>query len=1207
MTTQEFQTLLITSNLLEQSIKKLVFIAREFRNHGFEYDFGFLSKYRLTSTEEGYSKDDLIEKVEIAREKFLGHAVGRPDDEVEEAALPEGMVGFVPEASKELFHIGLLYTLISAPAEPDAHGHYTVGLLTPEGKKVNAIVLDDKFIKDARKNLYNFREPVLEVGLDNGLYFRKYKDIIYREFKNDYNRDFVIFVKQYGIPDPAPGQNEYPEYEVLPDGKKKIIMDPLIEVVKGVKVRPILSQSGDGTVGRIDQEWCWTEVNVNTPQYKYIKSGDIIPIVMDVDDVLEFNKDGKLVHSLAKVEKSDACKRMWHFFSRRAFKVTDDNGNLKDRRWIFGEPKEYKFFASTKKIWNKIFNQDLYEDGWFDKNPNKTWKATTGTPRECKAVGSTREQFRLRLVDEEYFKPESLKAELIAAGLEGDALEAAWARVLGYKKYDGVIHTNGIKFRVLTKRDFRPPRKRKALAKWKGPRWRWIRSVLQVRSAEGSPAALKGTINGDKDTYDHRCKRGGFHPDEQDGISTMDIIKTNKKKFKHGDIVVFNTSDIEVIKFRMSNWSSSIGTQCIRLDTPSARILYEEKGVPKRAELLKLAAEGRLDQLFELLSYGGKEDTWEDSRTLGLKLIFGSQYIPDWGDWRSILHSQNRGTINARLRSFMVENVLKNACWDRAYYLQTDGRLDEYEEMHHQHKLRKAYSDLTMGKDTTLSFEQWSVNAKGGKLIPFEYVARPPKSNEIKTLVEAGNHFNLGGNPLVGPGNLMGFTVLIDNPNPTYDSWYISHRAAKTMYRDVDGDMIIVVPSKLVKFPTYIAKPSMVETIKEEKPVITTDEEYFEQILIPIVDQAFNSAAAVGRLDNLTRRLVVERWWAWTEFNVKVEKGLFKKQFDRMTELERASFIKLHEPLTPEECLDMGQVVENHIAGLKHAGRFLSLEETEELLISNYGIYEPRAGERVLGYVSQAHNDYKIMRPDVGNKDCAGSPSFQMNEVARLLPHTTFHNLHPLDTTFEKMRGMEIVVHHEDSVRIQKAFQEEHRAVVERIGKNVYPWKLRDITVPGEKLGKGYSAESVQLMRKRLDRKARRAAFSDLYKKYKAMIEEILIQKFGSTTSNSALAFSRQLAIYVGMTQFGMSKTDQDRSLGGSCFWCFDPVEVVLFFAERWDQPVSVPGGRRPEGVPANPYIIKVRESVERQLVEDNEFAQEDGPDSYYTDGGDEA
>lgn len=893
---------------------------------------------------------------------------------------------------------------------------------------------------------------------------------------------------------------------------------PMTKLLKGIYF--YAKENADGNICGFTSENGLVHVPVNTPIFKDVESGLVIPIKFIVP----------------RDKSPDYSAALYSAVQRKFYKDrVHAEGHTLPGKLILGDPKSGTFYGAPIKYWESLFKQPLFIPGWYDKNPHKTWRALCG-PSDTVIHSTEKEKLRILLIPEQYDKPDYLPND---------------PNILGYKFADGRILVRGVRVRSLTKENILKAKKRN---KAHLTPWKYADPVSQVRTI--GMTAMKGTLVTDESLFYYECERLGIDPDKLniDAIATMDIIKSHKYMYKAGDIIELDVmKNLRIIRMRMSEWQSSVGAQAVRLDPDSLRLLLAEKGTVERTKLLARAASTwAIGPIIDIFTGSDVNNNMEDSYTMYAKLVFGSMYNPDVKDW--ITPGYNAATLKARFLKFYQRNVLKTKVAPYAYYAQSHPLLNKMRDDDFIKRAQIAYDKQDTQGKKDLSFDMWKKTRECRKEVPLRFFCLLPNRRHFHMLVESKHFINLGRQPMVGPSNLMGFEVA--GFHGGRDCIYVCSMALACFYGDEDGDSLTVCPSLKVKFPTMFVPPAMKEAGGDEKIQIGNMDEYFEKVLVPITKQVFRSATSVGLLDNMGRRIISHRASAG-------------------------------QPCSLLEKYDIGYLIENGaIKGLKHAGSEVDID-LQEYMIEQWGVNNPRNPKQKLRppKVSLAELEYQILRKDIGlNADIVDEATgnvivykTEANCFDRLIQHMQrieFSNHFGFDDVLRPLVGIKCEENLWDAERIRKYAAEDYKAVITNYGKGQYSWRKLDMTDFIHPLIALYKQKRNFVMREyRNNATARRDAFGKLNNEFKATIENRCLTLFGSLSDPKALAYQRHCFLYVVANEFGYNKGEQrSRSLGLA--FLFNLVEVVLFFAERWDR------NYRPEGAPDNPYIPLARKAI---------------------------
>jgi len=496
------------------------------------------------------------------------------------------------------------------------------------------------------------------------------------------------------------------------------------------------------------------------------------------------------------------------------------------------------------------------------------------------------------------------------------------------------------------------------------------------------------------------------------------------------------------------------------------------------------------------------------------------------GDWFAPRMFKDQFYI--RNESFYRDHGIKVQIDKDGYYIQGDGSLDVME------------------------------NADEAKTGTLQYYVYLPKTAKFIDKIKVGDKIDLGRDPNVGPSNLM--TYVVAGYNESHDAMVMSWQSIYAMYGDVDGDT--------VKYETLIANTSdrVFQCLRrpapgpqKEKPAPTTfksmDAYLYEHEGVGL--SVLKSAADTGSLDLTTRHIIEERMYA----------GI---------------------PISVDELMELSQLRQDAIDGLKHTDAGVSLEAKEEI-IKKYGV------NGKMSKIKDAPITYRLLRKD------AGKPYF--NEVKRfeerikLINEAQPHATHPYFDFFMQLKGIKTILKGADITDSEWLFkacnnllheaQENHKS-------NSYTFKFADVVVLGKWLNDHYKSEVQKYLR--MDDDARKEAFTLLKEYQRSVVKQKCMELFSSDTSDMAVKYQRQVTMFLGTKGFGRGvKTEFTRegdetfvSYGktGGAIWNMME-EHTLFLAEI----INKRAVQRGEFPGMNPFMEKIKAALARNREKATEKA----------------
>ena len=388
---------------------------------------------------------------------------------------------------------------------------------------------------------------------------------------------------------------------------------------------------------------------------------------------------------------------------------------------------------------------------------------------------------------------------------------------------------------------------------------------------------IKAKAYADYEQYKRLMDRFGFPIDAQDGVLTMDNVKTLKHLYKHGDILHVPVERIRNIKTKMKKWSSSFGGQIMASSNHKlTRLIFRQHGIVQRAETIKGAAELKLKDVISVLKSDDK-GTWDDAVSFPAKMAF-SRYIN--GEW--YVPRMYRDTFYTRLEAYYRENGIKLQISSDGYYLQGDDRLDQME---------RDFSAQYSGK------LQYFV------ILPNTAAFKEGSADHVKV----GDSIILGRDPMAGASNAM--TFIVAGFSDSLDNVLLSWKALYSMYADVDGDSHkyeAQVANSTNEVYECIARPA--PGLKAPKPApesLPRLAAYIEEH-IAVGMLVLKSAADTGSLDLLVRQIMEER----------LEAGM---------------------PLSITENMQLSELRQAAIDGMKHTDKGAE-EDAADVIIREFGV-----------------------------------------------------------------------------------------------------------------------------------------------------------------------------------------------------------------------------------------------------------------------------
>lgn len=648
-------------------------------------------------------------------------------------------------------------------------------------------------------------------------------------------------------------------------------------------------------------------------------------------------------------------------------------------------------------------------------------------------------------------------------------------------------------------------------------------------------AGLKVKMHAHTERFNSIADKYDYPLTAQDAFVGLGNWKTQKGSLKHGDIVLVPIKSFRFINVKVSDGKSSLGVQCVRLNPELTRALIDS-ALPKADNVIG-ALMGDAESYLSILK-SDAEASMDDAVSEPLRSLACATLCKETNAWLMPMYKSRYNVVLARVWTYLVQHVYKVRLSDYAFYLECNEDLDRLEQEHY---------------------------AATGEL---KYFFNAPTKKKLMDDNRDNKFWNIGRNPIVGPGNFMGF--VLNDYNGTSDVVEVSCRALWTMFGDVDGDTCVIFPHNEIEFPV-VERPLDSNGIKPPKKEYTPAE--FSWQCVTALQQILKSAADTGALDNLSRQIIFER----------MEAG---------------------DPMTAKEIMKMGVVVQQAIDGMKHADQGAE-EDAAGYIKRKFGV------NGTVKKIKATVHQYKALRKDGGDSGKSGLPRQSMEQICRELQQVEDLPLSAYNNMLNKLKVAKPVMREKDSMTMQTWCKEEWDYIISVHMANRVPgvaadhhfgWTYKDISsiadtllfgTEGLKDGfigsglqiRGYQKATRALSRRddlKRDKVLRRKTWTKLAKKYQEYIE-MAAQAWTCNhpekhQSAAAAEFKYQLMVCIGTKNFGVSESiDQYtreptlNSRAGALFWIFPKFDCVLRFVKKVN--------------PDNPYLEIVEQAVKDNMA----------------------
>ena len=627
----------------------------------------------------------------------------------------------------------------------------------------------------------------------------------------------------------------------------------------------------------------------------------------------------------------------------------------------------------------------------------------------------------------------------------------------------------------------------------------------QIRSLyEG--VVLKAKMVNEPVAYEKLCKELNINPMLQDAICTKDCIKNLGKVIKHGQLLEIPVKDLIGVKSKLKRWNSSVGKQCVVLDSNSyegLRVLLEAHGQLKNADTLMSAVNGSAEDFIKMIKSDTLDD-YEDMQSIFIKQLFGKtrNNRPD------ILHLTSN-TVFARANSYYHRDVIKTKCDTDAYYIHNNEDLRQLELEHKKNN--------------------------NGEI---QFYCNVPFNKDNKDLV--GKKITLGRYPFVGCSNLMSFIVAGFSENS--DCIEISSCAMYAMFADNDGDTLIVerklTSQGLISFPCYerklvkkesTHKPQSVEIdLSSFKAPNFNSEVDYKSLVDYHMAQAdigaimINSQAQTGLLDNASRQIV---------------------------EL----FVKLNKRFTSSRSMAMGEIKQDCINALKHAG---DIGSGKGDLVNRFS--PMREGE--FGYIPKDIILFDLVKEtgvdfEAGVKIEAARQFANTYDKLRKLVPSDYNVNHPFGPLFEKLSKIQRPDNQlafDDSRTLQAFFKTKNGSCTKEQASVIKELSVRILN--------HYQEKSAFATGRPSDERA--SIYSKLKRDIRAIVDNSIIEneeKLELITTRQKALFRYTLGIFLGKECFGVGNKTEGGCFNrsGGAFWYACNTHSLLFIAKQYQEFVS--------------------------------------------------
>lgn len=459
------------------------------------------------------------------------------------------------------------------------------------------------------------------------------------------------------------------------------------------------------------------------------------------------------------------------------------------------------------------------------------------------------------------------------------------------------------------------------------------------------------------------------------------------------------------------------------------------------------------------------------------------------------------------------------------------------------------------GCDTLDALEN-KLEAETGVL---QYYCKLPKTAKFIGKLVAGDNIDLGRDPNVGPSNLMTFKV--EGFNDSHDAILMSWQSIYSMYGDVDGDTI--------KYETLVANTSerMFQCLRRPVPEAKTAKKF--PATLPTMEAYLNehmsvglsvlkSAADTGSLDLTTRQIIEERMYVGN-------------------------------PMTVTELMVLSQLRQDAIDGLKHTDAGVA-DDAKDIIIKTYGV------NGKMMELKSAPITYRLLRKDSGKPYLKDTGRFL--ERIKLINEATPHANHPYHDFFMAMKGIKTIEKNSDigdsewlflqCNNLQKEIQSNHAKG------GVYNFNWQSVSEMAVWMANNHKSESIKYLSYPEDE--RKEAFGLLKETHRSLVDQKMVNMFGTADCMEAMQYQRQLAVALGVKGFGrgikpVQEKDGSESTApyaktGGAIWNVTE-EATLYLAEL----INKRGVQRGEFPCINPHMdaIKAALVTNRQKAADKE------------------
>lgn len=677
----------------------------------------------------------------------------------------------------------------------------------------------------------------------------------------------------------------------------------------------------------------------------------------------------------------------------------------------------------------------------------------------------------------------------------------------------------------------------------------------------------------------HRVmERNGFSHmiGQVDGVCSLSVIKSYPQDFKPGDVISVSLTDVvnglRLVAAPVSDGTSSLGGQIVRLAYKPSTDLLIEKGAPERALILKEAIQADASA-YERVLKADKDSSLGDAVTEYIKYLCYA--FPDTSKpsgYRVPMYESAWRHSLARFKSFYLRDVIKCRTAKVSFKIQCDPELDRLEF------------------ERYLDTETW-VN----------YVSKPAKAQKkVRRLLESTKFLAVGRNPLVGDANCQD---VLDSgfSNPTSDTMYVSCRMWYSMFGDEDGDSCFIVLSDVAQFIVErrnappVGEPKS-KYVQDAVANTVPDTEIFLK-LVEAHRMISEAAINTGIADLTTRGIVI------------------------------ANKIKGIE-MTHQEIIDMAEYCEGAIQSMKRKGGKTASAGSSEDNLRDQIVKKFWKHPEPFPTGMLASREYKLLTKNYSlGKEATSDSKIMMTMINGLNDPRPYCATIPHRVVWEKLQGVKPSMRHADSLDLRKIFEKRWNAICPYLKYGGYvteengvkgkfefffdmPWiiKISDDAMTHYRNG----ARAARTITENSERKI---AFSNIKEGIRAYLkanEPICEENPELVHIKDKHGFSpvdyyyRAIIARIGMLGFGAGNSQRNLdddgapraySLPGGAFW-YLPEKHLISVAKSID--------------PDNPWTIKAEESIddilkkqeeskrrrqERQLAQDNEL--DDDPDPF--------